>query len=192
MNSRTVDRDRDRDTPQNPPKSSRKSFAPQPSTVKKRAVVVAAMTSTELTDTCKENVAALLKLKVAKTLELARREMDLIRRLEKDAAASKGAIAGAAPDGSSIDAAESGDDKYADIGDGMGEFPLDHPTQPRAHGTHNTVASIIPLSPRSKKHADEALITDLMSLSAQHIQLCRNMEDRFNTAILNTNDFSNL
>jgi len=177
--------DRDKDTAASSqsngvqPKVSRKSYAPQPSTVKKRAGVVAAMASTELTDTCKENVAALLKLKVAKTLEFVRKEMNLIRRLELDVAVSKGK--GILP-GSSTAGTSNSDEIYADIGDGMGEL-LD----PNLH---------MPLPPphtaQSKKLADEAIITDLMALSAQHIQLCRNMEDRFNTAILNTNDFSNM
>jgi len=202
MQSRRTDREKDstaRDPfasqPSGAPKSSRKSHAPQPSTVKKRAAVVAAMTSTELTDTCKENVAALLKLKVAKTLEFVRKEMDLIRRLELDVAMSKRSGVGGLGDlgysapGNGHGPGNSSSDIYTGVGDGMGEFPQDQsppmPLPPSPHNhTHRDAAS--------KKLSDEAMISDLMALSAQHVQLCRNMEDRFNTAILNTTDLSNM
>jgi len=153
------------------------------------------MTSTELTDTCKENVAALLKLKVAKTLEFVRKEMDLIRRLELDVAMSKRSGVGGLGDlgysapGNGHGPGNSSSDIYTGVGDGMGEFPQDQsppmPLPPSPHNhTHRDAAS--------KKLSDEAMISDLMALSAQHVQLCRNMEDRFNTAILNTTDLSNM
>lgn len=155
----------------------------QSSTVKKRAQTVAAMTSASvhMSDSCVDSVASFLKIKIAKTLELVRSEMALVRRLEQRLTVGhRNTDTG----GQSLGVEE----RYTAIGDGMGAIDdsMDHGQPYVLAGVHNKISLNIGggMSETERQKEDEQTVRQLMSVSSQHIQLCRNFEDRFNTALL--------
>jgi hypothetical protein len=134
------------------------------SAAKKRAIAVATMTAAvkekqHVSSNCKQSILSLLKLKIAENMKLMKAEMAMIRMMELS-------IQPASSPNSNSSSYDS-DGAYKEMGDGMGVINHREKLLP-------TAAAPMTLQ------EDEDMVKSLMDLSNQHIQLCRNFEDRFN------------
>ena len=125
-----------------------------------------------LTPTCKENISSLLKLKIAKSFELLKMELNCLYILECDAGNNPTASRTLSMTSICSQSAVTKDLEW----DGMGAIPEPSETQ----CTLPPAASL----PR-KLHSDDEIVSKLFQLCTEHIQLSRNMEDRLHTVVLN-------
>eukprot|EP00605_Chrysophyceae_sp_TOSAG23-4_P000415 GSChrysophyteH1.ASY1.ANO1.471.1 assembled CDS len=139
-------------------------------TVAKIVDAIADTPQQSLTLEMKSELADLLKLKISRTFGVVKKELAMIRKLELTMSNEQ-----------IIPSLMNEDLVYTGIGDGMGIIPTKREMQ--------DVESIKSESKPGNGHAtkeDEEFVTNILKISQEHVELCRNFEDRFHTALLDS------